>query len=116
MNVWQFSAEEMEKMSPELAQRRVFFSGTHDNDTLVGWCGNKDEAEKILDKLWATACPWVIAPIQDVLGLDSSARLNVPGTAEGNWKWRLSLDMLTPDSAQRLLSLTLKHERKNRHE
>jgi 4-alpha-glucanotransferase len=48
----------------------------------------------------------VIIPMQDVLGLDGSARMNRPGTINGNWEWRLSSRNLTPSIAEKLKSMT----------
>jgi len=45
-------------------------------------------------------------PLQDLLGLDSSARMNTPGRAEGNWAWRFAADALTPELAHRLREST----------
>ncbi len=111
MNVWQFSSEEMSHMPPELSKRRLFFTGTHDNETLAGWCGSAEKAREALEKLWSTSCPWVIAQLQDVLLLDNSARLNVPGTPDGNWKWRVKWEQLTEEQAAGLRSLTKRYER-----
>jgi 4-alpha-glucanotransferase len=47
-----------------------------------------------------------IIPLQDILGLDSRARMNTPGTVGQNWMWRFDPDLLTPDLKERLLSLT----------
>ena len=47
-----------------------------------------------------------VAPLQDVLGLGSEARMNVPGRAEGNWSWRYSSEALTPDLKEHLKSIT----------
>ncbi len=103
MNIWQFSAEEMRGMDPQKIKSRVFYSGTHDNQTLVGWyesClsengADKEEipqearrmAEETLKELLSCPAPWVIFQLQDVLLLDDSARLNVPATVEDNWLW-----------------------------
>lgn len=81
------------------------YTGTHDNDTVVGWFGSLDEAarNRVLDFLGypGESMPWplirevlgsvarlAIIPMQDLLGLDSEHRMNVPGTTEGNWRWR----------------------------
>jgi 4-alpha-glucanotransferase len=47
-----------------------------------------------------------IIPMQDVLGLDSSARMNTPGTVGGNWEWRMASGMLTQEIKQQLRQLT----------
>lgn len=83
----------------------IIYSGTHDNDTTLGWYQTADEAEKDHyrrymnvdghDAAWdfirlAMSSPAICAiiPLQDVLNLDSSQRMNTPGTASGNWAFR----------------------------
>ena len=84
----------------------VVYTGTHDNSTSVSWweCLNKDSKIKIKDEYKFSENPsWnlieigmttnanlFIAPIQDILCLDDSSRLNKPGTIENNWKWKLN--------------------------
>ena len=93
MNVWQFSAHELPSMTPEYLSHRVLFSGTHDNQTLRGFLkdqGGGQEPAQILKELLALPAAAVILPVQDVLGLDDEARINVPGVADGNWTWRMT--------------------------
>jgi 4-alpha-glucanotransferase len=83
----------------------VIYTGTHDNDTSLGWYQSQDDAtrHRMHDYIGSDTepMPWclmrlamqsvsrlAIVPLQDVLGLDASGRLNTPGTAEGNWRWR----------------------------
>lgn len=75
----------------------VTFTGTHDNQTLLGFCQSRfglegDEAAQMADRIAASVLgsknDVAIMPLQDVLGLDDAARMNVPGVAEGNWSWR----------------------------
>ena len=83
------------------------YPGTHDNDTTRGWFGHLTASERRrvlaytggssstihLDSrraLLASSAALVICPVQDLLGLDSEARMNVPGTVSGNWGWRLN--------------------------
>ena len=101
----------------------VVYTGTHDNDTTRGWWERATDDERtfvrryldrpVTDPSWnmiRTALSSVSAlamlPVQDVLGLGSEHRMNVPGTEEGNWEWRLTSDALTPDLAARLRGLT----------
>ncbi|KAM0877508.1 hypothetical protein ACQ4PT_035446 [Festuca glaucescens] len=101
---------------------QVVYTGTHDNDTVVGWWRTLPEEEKhtVLkylpevsksDVSWAlisTALSSVartsMVPMQDILGLDSSARMNTPATQKGNWRWRIpscvSFDSLSSEAAQ----------------
>ncbi len=86
-------------------ENSVVYTGTHDNDTTLGWWQglSEDEQRRVRDILGnsgpmpdalietALASPARLAviPVQDLLRLDSRARLNTPGTLEGNWIWRL---------------------------
>ena len=112
----------------------VAYTATHDNDTAIGWFnsvageGSMRTAEQIdeqrqfcLDYLntsggeinwdlirgvWAAVADKAIAPLQDVLGLGSEARMNLPNSNEGNWCWRYEPGVLTQDRALRLRTLT----------
>lgn len=83
----------------------VAYTGTHDNDTLYGWwrglkpnlrerirAGLDAHAaampEPLIDALLASPARLAVLPLQDVLGLGSEARMNVPGRRDGNWQWR----------------------------
>jgi 4-alpha-glucanotransferase len=117
----------------------VVYTGTHDNDTTIGWWsssgvgGSTRTAENIrkerdfalqylgtdgremnwvfIRTIMASVADTAIVPLQDVLGLDSKARMNLPGTSSGNWRWRFRADQLTPQIAQRLRQLTAIYER-----
>ncbi|MDD5673768.1 MAG: 4-alpha-glucanotransferase [Chitinivibrionales bacterium] len=92
----------------------VIYTGTHDNDTSRGWFAALTPAEqnricKFVDCTPATfvaqfirtafmsASRNCIVPLADVLGLGSAARMNTPGKQDGNWQWRFTADMLTPE-------------------
>lgn len=75
----------------------VTFTGTYDNQTLLGFCQSRfglegQEAAQMADRIAASVLASkndvAIMPLQDVLGLDDAARMNVPGVAEGNWSWQ----------------------------
>lgn len=101
----------------------VAYTGTHDNDTVIGYFRSLDAKGKrrmlafynaprrqelpdaMLRALYASPARTVIAPLQDILGLDGRARMNVPATARGNWAWRVAPDRLTPSLARRLARL-----------
>ena len=100
----------------------VVYTGTHDNDTTVGWYTALEPAiqARIADYLGqpGEGMPWpllrsalasvaglAILPMQDLLGLDGGHRMNTPGVAEGNWQWRFEWDWLAPELADRLASL-----------
>jgi 4-alpha-glucanotransferase len=61
------------------------------------------EAEAALCRLCSAKAPWAITPLQDLLLLPNSARMNTPGTVEGNWKWKAEAGMLTPELSRKLL-------------
>jgi 4-alpha-glucanotransferase len=100
----------------------VVYTGTHDNDTTLGWYRGLDEAtrgrvdsmlriapgsmpEALIREALASVGQLAVIPAQDLLGLGSEARLNTPGTVEGNWSWRLPDGALTPDLAVRFAQL-----------
>ena len=103
----------------------VAYTGTHDNDTTLGWAEKASPralafAEKTLGfsgaaaapdafirALFKSPCDTVIIPMQDILGLGGSARMNYPGTTGGNWLWRMKPDQLS-------LELSMKYYRLNR--
>lgn len=113
----------------------VVYTGTHDNDTTVGWFHDPRAAHD--DYLRAShefakkytgsdgrAPHWdmircasesvantSIIPMQDALGLGSEARMNLPGTVEGNWRWRMRWEQVPPDLAGRLRALSETYSR-----
>jgi 4-alpha-glucanotransferase len=108
------------------AHNTVVYTGTHDNDTTRGWYealpdwqrhnfwnylgrpgGEAQEAARDLIRLaWSSPAALAIAPLQDVLNLGSDARMNVPGRADGNWRWRSTIDMLSGPVFQSLREVT----------
>jgi 4-alpha-glucanotransferase len=102
--------------------RSVAYFGTHDNDTAIGWWRSADEEqrralradgeaagirekrpERLMTRLTQSSrAGLAILMAQDLLGLGSEARLNTPGTSDGNWRWRLAPGALTADLAARL--------------
>jgi 4-alpha-glucanotransferase len=105
-------------------EQSVVYTGTHDNDTTRGWWDSltdeerawadldaSDPAWSLISVAWASRAALAVAPLQDVLGLGSEARMNLPGTEEGNWDWRFAPGTLTPELATRLRALTREHGR-----
>ena len=102
----------------------VVYTGTHDNDTTVGWFNQLSEDERLgvlayLGPIRSWGVHWdliqvalssvanqAIIPVQDLLGLDTDARMNVPSQAEGNWEWRYESGALTPEISDRLKMMT----------
>lgn len=97
----------------------VVYTGTHDNDTTLGWYRSLDDRTRqhVDDYLGRSkeAMPWplirsalasrawlAVIPMQDLLALDNEHRMNLPGTVEGNWSWRFSWDQVDADLAQRI--------------
>jgi 4-alpha-glucanotransferase len=106
----------------------VVYTGTHDNDTTEGWWHTLSDPTRqhVRDYLgadgqgmaWAlirAACASVadmaIYPMQDVLGLDGTHRMNQPGVGEGNWVWRFAWSQVGPEPAQRLHHLARLYDR-----
>ena len=103
---------------------KVVYTGTHDNDTLLGWWKSgateqeRQHAEAYLGRPedgmnWAmiraaigSVASLCVVPLQDILGLGSEARMNVPSCDKGNWRWRFRADLLRPELAQKLATLT----------
>lgn len=119
----------------------VVYTGTHDNDTAIGWFNSKEgsgstrdasqitlERQRCLRYLrsngkeinWdfieaaaSSVCDISIVPLQDIFGLGSRARMNLPASQEGNWCWRFKDDALTPEIAARLKDLVTFYGRDN---
>lgn len=111
-------------------QNSVAFTGTHDNNTTVGWFQAADKKEKerisqyvggeVTDKnvheimhrmVLMSVSQLAIVPIQDILGLDEDAIMNRPGTSEGNWAWRLLPDQLPQEKTGELLEMNIRYGR-----
>ena len=97
-------------------EEAVIYTGTHDNDTLVGWyaglseetrhyvhdvlqCTAADMPAALIDAVWHSPARVAILPLQDLLGLGAEARMNMPGTTQGNWTWRFDWSQLPADFA-----------------
>jgi 4-alpha-glucanotransferase len=105
-----------------LTPNRVIYSGTHDNDTTVGWWSTLGEKERAAVRALIGECEdgpnwglirlaqsspanFSIVPFQDVLGLGSEARVNTPSTTEGNYHWRCSPGSFRSELAEKLSAL-----------
>jgi 4-alpha-glucanotransferase len=104
--------------------RTVVYTGTHDNDTTLGWFATLPDNERgflrrylpqasggtiawdLIRLAWGSVANYAIAPLQDLLSLPTEARMNLPGKAEGNWRWRFRSEMLTPEILDRLADFT----------
>ena len=99
----------------------VVYTGTHDNDTTLGWFQQlPPDTQAYIREYLATDddMPWAlirtalastarlaVIPMQDLLGLNSEARMNTPSITEGNWRWRFQWQQVTPELAPRLARL-----------
>jgi 4-alpha-glucanotransferase len=120
-------------------RERVVYTGTHDNDTTMGWWGstgegdstrNAEEVEReksyarrylgtddpemhwvLIRAALSSVANTVLIPMQDVLGLGSEARMNLPGRQAGNWGFRFTWDQVTPTIASRLAELVVLYDR-----
>jgi len=103
-------------------QDSVVYTGTHDNETTLGWYQGLDfNIKEQVDSYFSSSgdeMPWpmiraalgsvaqtAIVPLQDVLGLDNSARMNVPGVAKGNWQWQFSWSQVPENLSENLLKM-----------
>jgi 4-alpha-glucanotransferase len=106
----------------------VVYTGTHDNDTTVGWfdaltkkereltqkyvgTNGLDVAWDLIREAWKSVAVLAVAPAQDLLGLGSEARMNLPGRPAGNWRWRLPPDGIGKATVDRLGELTALYQR-----
>ena len=105
-------------------EQSVVYTGTHDNDTTRGWWEKLSDDDRawtgldaadpswsLLEVAWGSRAALAVAPLQDILGLGSEARMNLPGTDEGNWAWRFAPGDLTAEGADRLRALTERSRR-----
>ncbi|MHC4943727.1 MAG: 4-alpha-glucanotransferase [Planctomycetota bacterium] len=110
----------------EMERRSIAYTGTHDNNTALGWFeyeASADDRERLFKYLgheipgneisWelvrlAMASPanTAIIPMQDLLGLGQEARMNKPTTEEGNWRWRMTDDQITPELERSFREMT----------
>jgi 4-alpha-glucanotransferase len=119
----------------------VAYTGTHDNDTTVGWynsqagAGSTRDAKEIsrehdfclqyLDSdgseihwdliraVWSSVADTAIAPMQDILGIGTEGRMNLPASTSGNWHWRMTQDSISPEITARIKELTEIYGRTN---
>lgn len=105
----------------------VAYTGTHDNDTAVGWFNDlrPDRVEErrtaletlgtdgsefhwdLIETVMSSVADTTVIPLQDILGLGSEARMNTPATTLDNWRWRFAWDDLTPEIERRMAALTV---------
>ena len=111
----------------------VVYTGTHDNETVAGWFTGLDKAnkehirnylrdhdtankwmyKKLIDLAMMCCADTCIIPLQDWLGLGSSARMNTPGTVDGNWSWRMTAEQLTDELQEEVCNVSKRYGRAN---
>jgi len=112
-------------------KRSVAYTGTHDNNTLVGWLeteahemqkanllkaahASEEDTDlhfKLIEYLMTSKSDLTIIPMQDILGLDSKSRMNTPGTIDDNWQWQMTRGQIKPAISRRLKIITKKTRR-----
>ena len=130
MKVLQFAFGEEMSINPYILHNHiknsVAFTGTHDNNTTVGWfqAADKEKKKRIQEyvgmkitsknihqimhrMVLMSVSQLAVVPMQDILGLDENAIMNRPGTSKGNWTWRLKEDELPMDKAEELLKMNI---------
>ena len=127
MKILQFafdSREESDYLPHNYSNNSVVYTGTHDNDTTMGWYGSLNRQDKAFAKRYlnikakkeiywefiraalSSVADTAIIPVQDYLGLGSEARVNMPSTLGNNWKWRLRDGQLDDSLAERIREIT----------
>lgn len=134
MRILQFGFEQYDSILRDLPHNFNFndiaYTGTHDNDTIVGWYNrlskeSKDKLERyagvnissdniapiMIQMLYQSIANTVIVPVQDVLHLNSNARINTPATIEGNWKWIFKKGRLSKEQEKSLFAIARRYNR-----
>jgi 4-alpha-glucanotransferase len=128
MKILQFAfnhENESEYLPHNIERNSVVYTGTHDNETAIGWMENISEKDLIYLKeylkftedegfnwglirgAWSSPAYLAISPIQDFLGLDNKARMNTPSTKENNWTWRMNEESLTEKLSEKIANMTV---------
>lgn len=108
----------------------VVYTGTHDNDTVMGWLENSGEKQEVnyavkylkLNKqegynwgfirgAWSSVADLAIAQMQDFIAIGSQGRMNIPSTTKDNWTWRIEKNLLTNELAEKIYDITRLYER-----
>jgi 4-alpha-glucanotransferase len=125
MKILQFAFDddlENEFLPHHYPENCVVYTGTHDNDTNLGWWTSAEDDERefassyleisgddiswdLIGAAWRSQAVVAITPLQDVLGLPTTARMNYPGTLGGNWVWRVREGAFSPELQAKLATL-----------
>ena len=134
MKILQFAFDSDSKnpfLPHNFSKNFIAYTGTHDNDTTLGWYSTLDQNTKdkirkyfnidiynigfsFVKSLWSSIANTTIAPVQDILSLHSDARMNTPGTTKNNWKWRLKTNELNNKVCENLREITELYGRNNK--
>lgn len=133
MKVMQFGFDNREShahLPHRISPNTVLYTGTHDNDTTQGWWQAANQADRaaleayvgpvgnrpawpLIRSVYASVAQMAVVPAQDLLDLDSQARMNTPAVPDGNWAWRAPQGSWTQELTTRLAALTLVTDRDN---
>ena len=108
--------------------RDLVYTGTHDNDTTLGWYQSLDDHTRryvnaylsvsgddmpwpVIEAAFRSVCSLTIVPMQDFLGLGTEARFNTPGTVVNNWIWQLEWKLCSQGLSNRIGELVQRHRR-----
>ncbi|WP_245923260.1 4-alpha-glucanotransferase [Leucothrix arctica] len=132
MSVLQFSFDGFEDNphKPEnIHQNRIVYTGTHDNDTTLGWYNSLEQHQQdfvyerlgkshdtpicpaLIESAMATEACLAVVPLQDFLQLDTESRMNTPGTVENNWLWRFDWQQIPETLASEIKHTVVTHQR-----
>jgi len=137
MKILQFAfdgSDENPYLPEKITENSVVYTGTHDNDTSLGWYDGLNEEQKsvfhrylnehgylerddvemplvLINMALASNATLAIIPMQDILKLGSADRMNTPGTIEGNWQWRFNWAQLNDEMGQTLVHSILQNKR-----
>jgi 4-alpha-glucanotransferase len=124
-----FSGPDNRFLPHHYTRNTVVYTGTHDNDTTVGWHAEASDGERwfmhryfpgmgadiawdLIRVAWSSVADYALTPLQDLLSLPTSARMNYPGKPAGNWTWRFVTGQVTPALMDRLGDLTALYSRR----
>jgi 4-alpha-glucanotransferase len=108
--------------------RDLVYTGTHDNDTTLGWYRSLDEHTRryvndylgcnaeampwpVIEAAFRSVCSLAIVPMQDYIGLGTEARFNTPGTMVNNWIWQLDWNFCTEHLSKQIAESVKRHGR-----
>lgn len=123
------SGEANDYLPHHYTENSVVYTGTHDNDTLMGWLAEAKQSDidyaysychitqeegfnwGLIRTAYESVSNYAIVQMQDILGLGTEARMNIPSTLGGNWTWRIKKEALTNELAQKLKEMSVRSGR-----